>query len=306
VCYGRCATETARSRVQAPCEWCGKTVARPPSELGARVFCSREHYWAWRKDPRVKPDRLRKPERPHCRVKGCSSSTYPSNARRYGSFDAATLTYICSKHGHVYRSSADEHASSSGSRASCGRRGCRNLAARPGRKFCSAACFGLALRKYARKSRFCKNPKCDRGGLDPTGRPRRAQLKMYRHGAKRQKYGKDFCSHGCQVAYRWARGDFAARRRRYGNCQLGGCTRPASPKGAGHFCSPEHSVAFASTALDGHLRMRSQDAENRVLEAWRDGVRGSRHLAAAAHASTKTVYRVLREHGKAVGSDARG
>ena len=52
----RYASNWTRARLalrRRPCEFCGTSVGRMPSQFLQHVFCSREHYWAWkRNEPR--------------------------------------------------------------------------------------------------------------------------------------------------------------------------------------------------------------------------------------------------------------
>jgi hypothetical protein len=41
------------------CDFCGAWVERMPSQLGRHVFCSRHHYWAWKRRARGPPERTR-------------------------------------------------------------------------------------------------------------------------------------------------------------------------------------------------------------------------------------------------------
>jgi hypothetical protein len=38
---------------QRPCDWCGSVVERMPSQFLTHVFCTRAHYWAWKRSHAV-------------------------------------------------------------------------------------------------------------------------------------------------------------------------------------------------------------------------------------------------------------
>jgi hypothetical protein len=40
---------------QRPCDWCGALVRRMPSQFLDHVFCTRAHYWAWKRNPVALP-----------------------------------------------------------------------------------------------------------------------------------------------------------------------------------------------------------------------------------------------------------
>jgi hypothetical protein len=110
-----------------------------------------------------------------------------------------------------------------------------------------------------------------------------------------------FCSKACHLQFR-------QRSRRPVPCELPGCVTPAyrTSKDPGRrFCSAGHYNAWRALTYGGaRNEARAIDSRARVVAAWDAGTRGPRRLAAAAGASTKTVYKVLRAEGRDVGSDA--
>ena len=48
--YASIRTQARLALRRRPCEFCGTSVERTPSQFLRHVFCSREHYWAWRRE----------------------------------------------------------------------------------------------------------------------------------------------------------------------------------------------------------------------------------------------------------------
>lgn len=92
-----------------------------------------------------------------------------------------------------------------------------------------------------------------------------------------------YCSQACAVAHRES-------RRKWHRCEAAGCTQRVYYSATGtrvpKFCSHQCRNQMANAT-------KATDAEQRVRQAWLSGVRGWRHVARAAGASTKTVGKVL-------------
>lgn len=87
-------------------------------------------------------------------------------------------------------------------------------------------------------------------------------------------------------------------RKKWHQCEASGCRRrvyyPATAARVPRFCSHDCRNQMANAG-------KTTDAAQRVVSAWQSGVRGWRHLARAAGASTKTVGKVLTR--EQIGSD---
>lgn len=224
--------------------------------------------------------------------RSCSRSSFP-----YGgpsefprSADADAMTYLCI---HCCKATGPEV----GIWVDCSRPGCRkkrylyprDIRLNAARHYCGSECHGRDRTRLARVDR----PSCKWCGQATAAVTRRA----------RDKWNKGrFCSKACGRSHY-----LATHSTCHGPCgrdfthrQIGPSpSHPDRARPRPRYCS-RACLYQAQRVPDVGL----SPSARRISDAYRLGVRGSRALARAAHASTKTVYKVADALGLEIGSDA--
>ena len=257
-------------KVVRRCARCGTDIERADYACNAwdHWFCSRSCHEEWRWGRRTAVPAT-------CRR--CGKTTTSSSRTHYASYDPASGTYLCQR---CYRPPSP--------RRRCARRGCNNeVVVWPShpQRYCSRECAD-AVRRARRKRVVCRNPDCRKN----YGGPVVMELPVARANRRR------FCSRQCAVAW----------LRRYR-------AKLVCPNCTGTFDVPRGERdrrKFCSDACRRQYRLKSggrPDAlatNERVLAAWEAGVRGPKHLAAAARTSLRVIYRVRHQYRISLGSDA--